>query len=56
MISIQNNKLIIIGDVLILKSKSTRNKGNAYVEAMQYRQNVFPIAHYHNITLFRKSQ
>jgi len=41
----------------------TRNKSNASFEALQYRQDLFAIAHYHNrkklpklYTLFRKSQ
>jgi len=30
------------------KTKRTGNKSNASFEAVQYRQDVFPIANYHN--------
>jgi len=34
------------GDTQRITSR-TRNKSNASFEALQYRQDVFPIAHYH---------
>jgi len=35
-------------DSSVTKLKTTRNKSNASFEAVQYRQDVFPIAHYDN--------